>query len=490
MQPLATDKIQKQETLVIPAFVGGQTYTSIERLQICSPDGEILGELTLVPLIKAQESLRLSLENFKTLQNIPAADLFRYFRAAAKLLRSGDWSFASFSRKTYCRLVSASTGFPPDAMEEEIEEMADLLENLENIVRVQLPGTIRETLDEHQYPVPGNTIGYFPSGKTLLIKLPGNIPTICVYWLVPLTLKRPVILIPPAEDPFTHLLLHEALMKVSPELAACVHFLPCRDQVWTNLLGATDQLLLPESRKEIIERSVSLTAKTSLIHFGRTKLLICKQWTEADADMAIRRMNWKSGRTCTGLTSVVLEQDARGFAKKISVKLAENRIYDFESCSRQLPVFSRKQAEQLNELIENFIRNGEAEDISQEAYGLSRLIVSGEKAILLPTVLWVKKKQSPVFGMELPFPFITVIDAEEENSRIEYSRHSLILSVINGSPELLQELYFDTSIRKVFSGSDVERGYHYLDPHEGFLADFLYCKKAIASGKIQSADEG
>lgn len=92
--------------------------------------------------------------------------------------------------------------------------------------------------------------------------------------------------------------------------------------------------------------------------------------------------------------------------------------------------------------------------------------------------------------MELPFPFITVIDAEEENSRIEYSRHSLILSVINGSPELLQELYFDTSIRKVFSGSDVERGYHYLDPHEGFLADFLYCKKAIASGKIQSADEG
>ena len=32
---------------------------------------------------------------------------------------------------------------------------------------------------------------------------------------------------------------------------------------------------------------------------------------------------------------------------------------------------------------------------------------------------------------------------------------------------------------KVFAGAHSERGYDPLDPHEGYLADFLYRKKAV-----------
>jgi thienamycin biosynthesis protein ThnO len=483
MEPAIMPTIQQQETLVIPAIFGGRSFTSLERQQLYGTGGETIAELTLVPLIKAQEAIRVSEEKFRLLQKMNIAELLEHYRKAAELLRAEDWSFASFSREEYKQLVARSTGFPLAAMDEEIEEMADMLDNMENIIRVQLPGAIGETLDQHRYSVPGNTIGYYPAGKSLLVKLPGNIPTICVYWLVPLALKRPVILVPPDEDPFTHLILLEALADVCQPLASCVHFLPCREQTWTSLLGAADQLLLPESQKAHIDRSAALTAKTSLIHFGRTKLLICEQWKLKDAQLAMRRMLWKSGRTCTGLTSVILGQNAASFGKALSVLLYADPDLSFENLSQRIPVFQRARAEQLNARIEQFIRNGEAEDLAEKISGVPRMIVSGEKAILLPTVLLVKKKDSKAFGLELPFPFLTIIEAPGKKMQLEYCRHSLILSVVNGSAELLEELCFETTIQKVFSGSEAERGYHYLDPHEGFLADFLYSKKAVAFGK-------
>src|SRR5262249_20970992 len=147
---------------------------------------------------------------------------------------------------------------------------------------------------------------------------------------------------------------------------------------------------------------------------------------------------------------------------------------------KQLGQFRVEHAQRLDQTIEALIRNGEAEDVTQQIRGSSRMLIEDGRAMLLPTVLLVREKKSKAFGLELPFPFISVIEAENEDEMIRLARHTLILSVISDDRELAAKLCFEDSILKVFGGAHVERGYHYLDPHEGYLADFLYQKKAIS----------
>lgn len=446
----------------IPAILEGQPYHSLDVRAIDGIGGEPLAALTQTPLLKTHALLRAAPEKLLALQRTPAREVLGALAEAGALLRRDEWRFGSFSRPAYVAAVAASTGLPAETVAAEIGEMADLLERMEEITRVQLPASEEHPLDAHRYVVRGKEVGYFPAGRSLLVKLPGNVPTICVYWLVPLALKRPVILVPPEEDPFTHLVLVEAIRAVAPWLAACVQFLPCEEAVWSRMLDSVDQLILPQS---LAKRA--RTEKTHLIHYGRSKLLVRGEWDDAAVDVAARRMLWNHGRTCTGLTSVITVRRGRAFAERVAERLRGD--------PGPLALFHPERARQLDAAIETFVQAGEVEEVT----GRPRLREEGGRAMLMPTVLWVKQPRSRAFGLELPFPFITVAEAEDEARMLELSRDALILSVLGGEPELLQRLCCEPSIHKVFAGAHAERGYDPLDPHEGYLADFLYRKKAV-----------
>jgi thienamycin biosynthesis protein ThnO len=471
---------QQQGHIRIPAIINGGYYYSLEEHTLTSTCGRTLGKLTQTPLIKTHELIGTAGRNIQQLQKIPAATIFAAFRAAARLIRQADWSFAALSRHAYSRLVSCATGLPQDAMDTEIEELADLLDHMEEVVAVQLPACPEQSLDQHRFQVPGNTIGYYPSGDTLLVKIPGNIPTIAVYWLTPLAMKRPVILVPSHEDPYTHFILAEAIRAVHPVLGACIQFMPCTEHVLTRLMGAVGQALLPESDEAIAIRSGMAMRNIHFIHYGRTKLLIQGAWQPSGVDVAFRRMTWKYGRTCTGLTSVIVQEDGEGFCLELSKRIEQAYPGHPDINLHRLPLLTREKARQINDWITSCEQRGEVVDMTARHGQRPRLLEVGDCSMLLPTVLLIKQRGSKIFGTELPFPFITVIECNEVEECIGLARNSLILGVITTDKNLLDRLYAEPSILKIFSGAHVERGYHYLDPHEGFLADFLYQKKAIA----------
>ena len=99
--------------------------------------------------------------------------------------------------------------------------------------------------------------------------------------------------------------------------------------------------------------------------------------------------------------------------------------------------------------------------------------------MLHPTVLWTKDGRSRAFGLELPFPFVTVAEARDDAHALALARDSLIVSADRVPEPLLDAFCADPSILKVFDTPHAERGYRPGDPHEGYLADFLYQKKAI-----------
>lgn len=464
--------------IAIPAIIDNNEYRSIGAHTVTRVSGEPLAALTLVPLVKTHEVLRIAPDKLLQLQSTPAHRIVRALGETAALLRGDDWSFASLSKQEYATAASESTGLPRASMPGEIEELASILDHLGEITRVQLPRSEEHPLDTHRYSVSGHEVGLFPAGKSLLVNIPGNMPTIALYWLIPLALKRPVILVPPREDPFTHLVLVEAIRAVAPWLSSCVQLLPCEEHVWRWQLEHVDQIIVSQAHASVIQGSPALHARTHFIHYGRSKLLVAGTFTDEVVDVAIRRMLWKHGRTCTGLTSIIAARRGRELSERMAARLALEVGDDFAWNLGRLPLFHIERAKQIDGAIEELIRRGEAEDVTRRVTGRPRLLIADGRAMLMPTVLWVKRRQSRAYGLELPFPFVTIAEAPDEELMLSLARDTLILSVIGGGQDLLRRLCYESSIRKVLSGAHVERGYHVLDPHEGYLADFLYQKKA------------
>ena len=464
----------------IPAVINNKHLYTLEQQDICSIQNDIIGKISLFPRIRLYEIQNNVEGQYKKACQMSVQYILESLKEAAEIfqLMEFDIDGVKINKEIYTGLVSMSTGLPKEVVTSEINEIAAFMNDLEKIVAVQTPDGSVDILDKNYYCINGQQIGFYPAGKSLAIKIPGNVPTICVYWLIPLAQKRPIILIPPIEDPFTHFLLFEAIKIASPEVASLITFLPCNESILASLFQMIDQVMISESMKEMFYHSPEMLSKTYFIHYGRSKILIDCDTPERYADAAYRRMTWNCGRTCTGLTSVIVKGDAREFACHVSEKLKNITNDSVDNGCSVVPLFELDRAKKMNEMIEEYIAKGEVEDITEEVRGSARLYEFDRAGALLPTVLYVKKKDSKMFGLELPFPFITVINAEQEEL-IYYSTNSLILSVVSDDKELINALCRESTILKVFCGDYIERGYNYLDPHEGYIIDFTYQKKAV-----------
>ena len=129
--------------------------------------------------------------------------------------------------------------------------------------------------------------------------------------------------------------------------------------------------------------------------------------------------------------------------------------------------------------IEREIAAGAA-DLTAEVTDIPLRIDLDGLAFLRPTVLLVDI-ESELWGMELPFPFVTV--AKVPRSRVRTAcTGSLIVAVPGAERDVVAQLADESTVDKVFAGQDFDRGYDPRDPHEGYLADFLFRKKAVVIG--------
>lgn len=464
--------------IFIPAVVNNDPVVTIEQKAVVSVRNEVIAHASQFPLIRVNQIKKNGEEHFKKFQSLPVREVLEDLKKAGAIFKQMEFQIGEHEIRAddYIRLVSESTGLTANLVKREIDEIADILAHLDDILAVQVPGPLEESLDNNFYLNHGYKTGYFPAGKTLAVKLPGNIPTICLYWLIPFSQKRPVFLIPPQEDYFTHYLLLEAIKKANPLLSSFITFLPSNDQFQAALFDIADQIMIPESASAFVQDSMELLSKTYFIHYGRTKFLITNTYSPEHADILFRRMTWNDGRTCTGLTSVITTNSIESLTRDLANKLIhyyENRIEE------SLPAFPLDKAIKINEKIDDYISRGDALDIVSQARNKPRLLKVNNRGILFPTVLLIKNRNTEAFGFELPFPFISVIQLETDEEILEFAKNSLILSVLSDRRELISALCSEKSILKVFADAHVERGYNYIDPHEGYMLDFLNQKKAV-----------
>jgi len=184
------------------------------------------------------------------------------------------------------------------------------------------------------------------------------------------------------------------------------------------------------------------------------------------------------GKGCISISSIICTKDGRKYSDSIAEKLSHTHIYNPLDAKAIIPAVKETNlCTALNKYIQIMVDLG-AENMSQKYIGSDPYVISENCNYLLPTVLYMESTH-PMFGIELPFPFVTVTSASGSLAK-NLLRKSLAVSIISDDNEIYQELLQDESIQMIHRGL-LENVYD-VDPEkpfEGFMSDYLFKVKTI-----------
>lgn len=451
---------------------GREPYDSSSTCEVKGLRGEVVARAARAPRLLQGKMVQQAAACFPHLRTIPQQEWFDLLERAGRFLIDEEAAASSGLMKAsvYARLVSETTGLPEVRVRRALSTLADELARMAEILTTQLQSGNLESLINGGG---GANWLWSAAGRHVAVRVPSNFPTINITWLMALALRRPVLLCASAQDPFTPLLLAEALYKAGlPDGAVSLCFE--ESQAFWSL---ADQVLWPG---DLVSHLSKDSRRVQHYHHGRSKAIIPKSTTSTPANLWTRLAHMVvrgCGRLCTNLSTLLVEGGKNEAAGALAEALAAFPILPLKHPQAIVPAFSEQRAlRQIAALIEEAVARG-AVDITEWVTGMPLIQERDGLLFLRPTVLQLEA-DDPLYGAELPFPFVTVTESPRA-MLAHLCRESLVVSLAGEEPDLLEELLQEPTIDKVFHGDQFDRDYDPTDPHEGYLVDFLFRKKAV-----------
>jgi acyl-CoA reductase-like NAD-dependent aldehyde dehydrogenase len=461
----------------IPALLGKgrEGYKSIARMPVTGFDGSRIAEATITPPLLVHELTRkVSI----ALPSIPVRAVLAIFRRAADIFRAGQPD--GLAPDAYARNASLTSGLPlPVVRRQTLGLFPSALRMMDRFLEVQSPGGL-EVFDSYFYQAGGIRVGLTPRGRNVGFVMPGNHPSVHFMWLCALAMKLPVVLRPSGDDLFTPYRLVSALLEAGlPEDA--IAFVPgAHDLVDTIVQDCSLSVLFggqPLADRYASNRNVRIHGP------GRSKVVVL---ADADFDHTVgticRLVMDDAGRGCINGSAVIVEGDPGRVASAVAAALERVPIQSPLSEGAQLGAVREAEAEAYNALIDSRLASGATEHTPGPA---GRVAVVDGVPIMRPTVIEVDSFEHPLFGMELPFPFVVFAPARSRQDLPRAARNSLAVVVAGDDEALTRALLLEPTIDKVFDSGALSTEFDPREPHEGFLLDFLFQKKAIRSGPLR-----
>ncbi|HVQ91714.1 MAG TPA: hypothetical protein VMU51_11820 [Mycobacteriales bacterium] len=462
--PVAPADAVGADEIVVPAQVGARAVLGSAPRTLADAAGRAVASVGVTGRLVQFQMADLAGRTAAMLRKIEDDAWFGLLRGAADLVRA---DLASGANAGLLRALSATSGLPLHRIHNGVRTVAADLARMDQILAAQSPdGSVAAYRTGE---VAGRRWRWLPAGRSVFVRVPANFPTIVVEWLQALAARRPVLLGTSPADPFTSHLFADALYRAGLPDGA----LSMAHGDTAALCRMADQVLWPGADPPAEVPPGAL--KT--YHFGRSKAVLTDADPGPDDWARLARMATHGcGRLCTNLSGLAVSGDARAAAEQLARALAVP-VLPLDADRALVPAFpARARADELARLIEQEIAAG-AVDVTLAVTGVPLRVDLDGLAYLRPTVLLVEA-ESPLWGMELPFPFVTV--AKIPRSRLRAAcAGSLIVAVPGDEPDLVEQLAEEPGVDKVFGGADFDHGYDPVDPHEGYLADFLFHKKAV-----------
>ncbi|MFI0776298.1 aldehyde dehydrogenase family protein [Streptomyces sp. NPDC021212] len=447
----------------VPAWIGRHEYTSSQHKSLTGFDGRPLAQIAQPNKLVQHKAVQLARRVAGDIREIDDATWFGYFHRAADVVEREQ---SAGNLIPIARAISETTGLPLSRVERGITAVAAHMRRIEDIMEVQAP---HSDIAAYRTGRVNAAWAWLPAGRTCMVRVPGNFPTIQIEWLQTLAARRPTLINTSERDPFTAGIFVSALYEAGlPDGAISM----CHGDVstWVRL---ADQVVWPGEHAPRLEPS-----RLKTYHFGRSKAVLLDDHPDPQTWDRLARLAFQgSGRLCTNVSALAVTGDAESAAEQLAKAFNAYPVLPLTEQGARVPAFpDRNLLYALVRQIEREVAGG-AVDMTGRGSDVPFVVEIDGSAFLRPTVL-LTSADSPLFRTELPFPFTAVAQVDR---RIldKACANSLIVSVIGDHPEVAGILGQEPTITKVFAGDLFDRGYDPVDPQEGYLADFLFQKKAI-----------
>lgn len=456
----------------IPALTGNapEGYKSIDHKILAGFDGSPVAETTITPPLLVHSLARVGPGN---LQALSIDRILKIFRGASRIFADGRPD--GLHPEEYVRNAALTSGLPLAAVRRNTLRLFPMaLRGMDRFLKAQSPGGLK-VFDKHSYKAGGISIGFAPRGRTVGFVMPGNHPSTHFMWLGALAMKMRVIVRPSEDDVFTPYRLATSLLAAGlPEDALA--FLPGEHDLADAIVSSCSLSVL--FGMQHLKDRYAAQPNVKVFGPGRSKVIVPGGADPGAAtDMICRMVMDDAGRGCINASAVIVEGDAASLASAVAAALERTPVVSpLEEDAQLAALRSPAEADNFNRLIDRGLAQGGRELTP----GRERRVQSaGGGAVMRPTVIEVPSCDHPLFGIELPFPFVVFVRTSSREETLGAARNSLVVAVAGDDPGLARDLLLDPTISKVYSGGVLSTEFDPREPHEGFLVDFLFEKKAF-----------
>jgi len=455
--------VRSDPAATLPCLFGREHRLTYGQYDIRDAAGELVASAARAPRLLQLRMLEQAALSGPALRQIPDDQWMSLLEKSGKTFASGEDAVC------WAGLVSRSSGLPRARVLKAYATLRSDLARMHETLTAQAPNGNADSFRCGRDAA--RSWRLVPQGRHLAVRIPGNFPTININWLISLALRRPVLLCASLQDPFTPYRLAQSLYEAGvPEnsISLCFHD---AELFWQS----ADQVLMSGDPPTGVRRE---SHHLHLYHHGRSKAVLagCTMSRSVAARLALQAVQG-CGRLCTNVSAVLADEGVNAAAEELASALSAFQILPLDDQRAVVPSFPDRQAAlAIAARISAAVARG-ARDVTAKITGRPLVTDTAEGVFLRPTLLLVKADDA-IFGSEFPFPFVTVANVPASEF-LRRCRNSLAVSVVGGKRELIQDLICEPTIDKVFWGDDFDHGYDPAEPHEGFLADFLFRKKVV-----------
>lgn len=450
----------------IPLNRGGKKYNTNEKEDLISYKNEKFGKISQTPeaIINIDAIKNTKKSGFSNLRNLDEKELLKIIKEAGEIF----WNKNSL--KNYFEDVVSATGLPLSSVERSSEMLKSTMKNMDKILESQTPDRDLELFDN---PRGKRNFAYIPKGKNLGVIAPGNHPATNTLWLITLGMKYPNIIKPSNEEPLTINRITNSLYEAGlPEKS--LYFLPGKRSIGEKIIDKTDKGIVFGNENTINNFENNRDIKT--FGPGNSKIFIDEEYINDSTALKLAKnsMMQDGGKGCINISQIVTKNNSKELSKNLAEEIKNIEFEDPLNKEAQIPAMKPEQAKSIDKYIENNLAG--AKDCTSQFK--KRLEEKDGINYLNPTVIHIEKdgKNHPLFT-ELPFQYSVITDYEEG-----ILDNSLVLAMITDDEEKIEKALMNPNIEKVYVGTatcDIK----IKEPHEGFLTDFLYKKKAFRKAK-------
>jgi acyl-CoA reductase-like NAD-dependent aldehyde dehydrogenase len=340
---------------------------------------------------------------------------------------------------------------------------------MDRFLKVQSPGGL-EVFDKHIYRTGGIPVGLVPRGRNVGFIMPGNHPSTHFLWLSALAMKLPLVLRPSDGDVFTPYRPATALLAAGlPEDG--LSFVPGAHDLVDAVVRSCSLSVLFGTQQ--LDDRYAAQRNVKVYGPGRSKVIVLSgEDTQKTADVICRMVMDDAGRGCVNASAVIVEADAGALASAVASTLKQIPSESPLTEGAQLGALrSQAEADAFSEMIDGGLSCGGREWTPGRS---ERVAICHGVSIMRPVVIEVPSFAHPLFGVELPFPFVIFARTRSRQETLAAARNSLVVAVPGGDKALTRDLLLEPTIDKVYSCGALSTDFDPREPHEGFLIDFLF----------------